>query len=213
MPSFGSYLLGAAQLAVLAVATGYAAWILRARLLPGWRGAPARLVEVTVAVGLVTAVSEILGTFGLLYAGALILGMVLVALAAHLVAVRPGSGGQTARGIDPGVLASLVAIVVIAIVVFDWAVTAKHALDTGIFNFDSLWYHMPFSADMVQSHSTTGMHHIETVFVNWFYPQNSELLHAVGILMTGRDTLSLFVNFGWLGVAFLAAYCVGRPYG
>ena len=57
------------------------------------------------------------------------------------------------------------------------------------------------------------MHHIETVFVNWFYPQNSELLHAVGILMTGRDTLSLFINFGWLAVAFLAAYCVGRPYG
>jgi hypothetical protein len=213
VPSFGSYLLGAAQLAVLAVATGYAAWVLRARLLPGWGGAPARLVEVTVAVGLVTAVSEILGTFGLLYAGALILAMVLVALAARLVAARPGSGGQTARGVDPGVLASLVAIVVIAIVVFDWAVTAKHALDSGIFNFDSLWYHMPFSADMVQSHSTTGMHHIETVFVNWFYPQNSELLHAVGILMIGRDTLSLFINFGWLAVTFLAAYCVGRPYG
>jgi hypothetical protein len=212
VPSFGSYLLGAAQLAVLAAATGYAAWLLRARLLPGWRGAPARLVEATVAVGLVTVVGEILGTFGLLYAGALILAMVLVALAARLVPVGRG-GGQTARGVDPGVLASLVAIAVIAIVVFDWAVTAKHALDTGIFNFDSLWYHMPFSADMAQSHSTTGMHHIETVFVNWFYPQNSELLHAVGILLIGRDTLSLFINFGWLAVAFLAAYCVGRPYG
>ncbi len=57
------------------------------------------------------------------------------------------------------------------------------------------------------------MDHVETVFVNWFYPQNSELLHAVGMLMTGRDTLSLFINFGWLAVAFLAAYCVGRPYG
>jgi predicted membrane channel-forming protein YqfA (hemolysin III family) len=212
VPSFGSYLLGAAQLAVLALATGYAAWMLRARLLPGWRGAPARLVEVTVAVGLLTVVAEVLGTFGLLYAGALILAMALVAFAVRLVAQRQG-GGQTARGVDPGVLASLVAIAVIAIVVFDWAVTAKHALDAGIFNFDSLWYHMPFSADMAQSHSTTGMHHIETVFVNWFYPQNSELLHAIGILAVGRDTLSLFINFGWLAVAFLAAYCVGRPYG
>ena len=42
------------------------------------------------------------------------------------------------------------------------------------------------------------MHHTETVFTNWFYPQNSELLHAVGILLTERDTLSLFINFGWL---------------
>lgn len=212
MPSFGSYLLGAAQLVVLTGATGFAAWMLRARLLPGWRGAPARLVEVTVAVGLVTVVSEVLGTFGALYIGALILAMVAVAFASRLVPQDP-SGGQTARGVDPGVLASLVAIAVIAIVVFDWAVTAKHALDAGIFNFDSLWYHMPFSADMVQSHSTTGMHHVETVFVNWFYPQNSELLNALGILAAGRDTLSLFINFGWLAVAFLAAYCVGRPYG
>lgn len=212
MPSFGSYLLGAAQLAVLAGATGYAAWLLRTRLLAGWRGAPARLVEVTVAVGLLTVVSEVLGTFGLLYVGVLILAMVVVAFAARLVPQGQG-GGQTARGVDPGVLASLVAIAVIAIVVFDWAVTAKHALDVGMFNFDSLWYHMPFSADIAQSHSTTGMHHIETVFVNWFYPQNSELLHAIGILATGRDTLSLFINFGWLAVAFLAAYCVGRPYG
>ncbi|HVV90735.1 MAG TPA: hypothetical protein VHB53_09595, partial [Solirubrobacterales bacterium] len=212
MPSFGSYLLGAAQLAVLAAGFGYAAWLLRARLLPGWRGAPARLVEAVVGVGMLIAAGEILGTFGLLYAGALVLGAVAVALLVRLVPAGRG-GGQTARGVDPGLWASLVAIAVIAIVVFDWAETAKHALDAGIFNFDSLWYHMPFSADIAQSHSTTGMHHIETVFVNWFYPQNSELLHAFGILLIGRDTLSLFINFGWLAVAFLAAYCVGRPYG
>jgi hypothetical protein len=102
---------------------------------------------------------------------------------------------------------------VIAITTFHWAVTTKHALDHGIFNFDSLWYHMPFAASMAQSHSVVGMDHVETVFTNWFYPQNSELLHAVGILLTGRDALSLFLNFGWLAVGFLAAYCVGRPYG
>jgi hypothetical protein len=210
--SFGSYVLGAAQLVVLAGAFGIAAFLLRSRLLPGWRGAPARLVETVVAVGLLTVVSEVLGTFGLLYAGALLAAAVLVALAVRVVPAQPG-GGQTARGGELGLWASLIAIAVIAIVAFDWAVTTKHALDSGIFNFDSLWYHMPFSADIAQSHSTTGMHHVETVFVNWFYPQNSELLHAVGILMTGRDTLSLFINFGWAAVAFLAAYCVGRPYG
>jgi hypothetical protein len=212
MPSFGSYLLGAAQLFVLAAAFGMAAYLLRARFLPGWRGAPARLVETVLAVALLTVVSEALGTFGLLYAGALVVAAVLVALAVRVLPVRPG-GGQTARGAELGVWASLLAIAVVAIVVFDWAERTKHALDSGIFNFDSLWYHMPFSADIAQSHSTTGMHHIETVFVNWFYPQNSELVHAVGILMIGRDTLSLFINFGWLAVAFLAAYCVGRPYG
>ena len=82
-----------------------------------------------------------------------------------------------------------------------------------MFNFDSLWYHMPFAADIAQSHSVTGFHHTETVFANWFYPQNSELLHAVGILLAHRDTLSLFINYGWLAIAFLAAWCIGRPYG
>ena len=104
-------------------------------------------------------------------------------------------------------------VLVIAATVFSYAVTTKHALDRGVFNFDWLWYHLPFAVDMVQTHSVVGMHHVDTVFTNWFYPQNSELLHGVGILLTGRDTLSLFLNLGWLAVAFLAAYCVGRPYG
>jgi hypothetical protein len=212
VPSAGSYLVGAVQLAVLTAALGFAAFLLRERLLPGWRGAPARLVEAVAAVALLTVLSEALGTFGLLYAGALLGAAVLVALVVRVLPVQPG-GGQTARGVDLGLWATLITIAVVAIVVFDWAVWTKHALDSGISNFDSLWYHMPFSADIAQAHSTTGMHHIETVFVNWFYPQNSELVHAVGILLIGRDTLSLFINFGWLAVAFLAAYCVGRPYG
>jgi hypothetical protein len=104
-------------------------------------------------------------------------------------------------------------MLVISATVFSYAVTTKHALDRGVFNFDSLWYHLPFAVDMVQTHSVVGMHHVDTVFTNWFYPQNSELLHGVGILLTGRDMLSLFLNLSWLAVAFLAAYCVGRPYG
>jgi hypothetical protein len=102
---------------------------------------------------------------------------------------------------------------VIAVVFAHWGLTAKDALDRGIFNFDSLWYHMPFATEIAQSHSVTVFHYVDTVHANWFYPQNSELLHAAGILLTERDTLSLFLNFGWLAVAFLAAWCVGRPYG
>ena len=102
---------------------------------------------------------------------------------------------------------------VIALVVAHWGLTTDSALGRGMFNFDSLWYHMPFAADIAQSHSVTGFHHPETVFANWFYPQNSELLHADGILLAHRDTLSLFLNYGWLAIAFLAAWCIGRPYG
>jgi len=224
MVDFGSYLLGAVQVALVVLPVGFSAYRLRRRLLPAWEGAPARLVEAIVGVALVIWLSEILGTFGLFYAGALIAASVIVAVGVRLLpgggadlGDRPDRGGGTKSATGPagpeppGSL--LVMAAVIAITVFSWGVTTQHAWDRGIFNFDSLWYHLPFAVDMVQSHSVTGMHHVETVFINWFYPQNSELLHAVGILLTGRDTLSLFLNLGWLAVAFSAAYCVGRPYG
>jgi|GEM_PF-134174 len=124
----------------------------------------------------------------------------------------PPAGGTFAARVQMW-LPSLVAVGVVALVFAHWGLTAKDALGRGVFNFDSLWYHLPFAVEMAHSHSVTGIHYTETVFTNWFYPQNSELLHSVGILLTGRDTLSLFLNFGWLGMAFLAAWCIGRPYG
>ncbi len=222
MVDLGSYLLGAVQLALVVGPLAFSAHRLRQKLLPAWTGAPARLVESIAFVALLIWISEILGTFGLFYAGTLIAASLLVAGTVALWPAGPVSDsglslpGESSESSPPAGESSwslLVMALVIAATVFSYAVTTKHALDRGIFNFDSLWYHMPFAVEMVQTHSVVGMHHTDTVFTNWFYPQNSELLHSVGILLTGRDTLSLFLNFGWLAVAFLAAYCVGRPYG
>ncbi len=229
MLSLGSYLLGAAQVAVVVLSLGFSAYRLRARLMPDWEGAPARLVEGVVGVALLIWISEILGTFGLLYAGALVAACALVAGTVVLWPAGPvtagdppppavakassGAGPPTVPPAGEGIWRLLIMVGVIALVVGHWALTTKSALDRGVFNFDSLWYHLPFAAEMAQSHSVTGMHHVDTVFTNWFYPQNSELLHADGMLLVGRDTLSLFLNYGWLIVAFLAAWCIGRPYG
>jgi hypothetical protein len=215
MLSLGSYLLGAAEVALVALSLGFSAYRLRQRLMPAWNGAPARLVEAIVAVALLTWISEILGTFGLLYAGILVGACALLAAATM---AYPGGGGGAGDAAPTGPAGQdgwrlLIMVGVIAVVFGHWALTTKHALDRGVFNFDSLWYHLPFAAEMAQSHSVTGMHHVDTVFTNWFYPQNSELLHADGMLLVGRDTLSLFLNYGWLVVAFLAAWCIGRPYG
>ncbi|HEU5254314.1 MAG TPA: hypothetical protein VFU16_13425 [Solirubrobacterales bacterium] len=226
MVDLGGYLWGVAQLALVVAPIAFSAYRLRQRLLPGWEGAAARLVESIVGIALLIWISELLGLFGLFYAGTLIVAALLVAGTVALWPAGPAAAGDppppaTAQeGVPPttsptgeSVWAVGLMVLVIAGTVFSYAVTTKHALDRGVFNFDSLWYHLPFAVDMVQTHSTVGMHHTDTVFTNWFYPQNSELLHAVGILLTGRDTLSLFLNLGWLAVAFLAAYCVGRPYG
>ncbi|MET0306124.1 MAG: hypothetical protein ABW196_07830, partial [Solirubrobacterales bacterium] len=259
MVSAGSYVLSVALLAALILSLGFSAVRLRQRLMPGWEGAPAHLVEAVVGVALLIWISELLGVVNLLYAGTVVVAALLLAAAIAFgprvlsreeggaagegvldpppptppagEAPLPGGGGvggptpeealATAGGggspaptgpAGPWAM-SLVAVGVVALVFAHWGLTTADALSRGIFNFDSLWYHMPFAVDMAQSHSVTGLHYTETVFTNWFYPQNSELLHAVGILITDRDTLSLFLNLGWLGMAFLAAWCIGRPYG
>jgi hypothetical protein len=219
--SAGSYILSALALTAVALSIGFTAYRLRRKLIPDWTGAPARLVEAVTAVALLIWLGELLGTFGLFYDWIFVTASLLLAVLAWALLPAGGAVGEPApegeapasRAEGASWLAWLVTAGVIALVFAHWGLTTKDALDRGIFNFDSLWYHMPFAADMVQSHSVTGLHYTETVFTNWFYPQNSELLHATGILLIQRDTLSLFLNFGFMGLAFLAAWCIGRPYG
>ncbi|HVY76967.1 MAG TPA: hypothetical protein VG898_00495 [Solirubrobacterales bacterium] len=232
MVSAGSYVVGALALVLVGASVGFTAYRLRQRLLPDWLGAPARLVEAVVATALLIWLGEFLGSVGLFYDWTLMAASVLMAVLAwtllpgggvdlgdrpeEAAPAAPAAGGgtkSTTGPAGPSTIALLVTWAVIALVFAHWGLTTKDALDRGIFNFDSLWYHMPFAADMAQSHSTTGLHYTETVFTNWFYPQNSELLHATGILLTHRDTLSLFLNFAFLGMAFLAAWCIGSTYG
>ena len=231
----GSYLLSAVLLAALLASLGFSAVRLRRRLLPDWEGAPAHLVEAIIGVALLIWLSELLGTVSLLYGWTLVVSSLLVAGAIAWCfrppAAAPGGGvggggprtepvwparrPPSARDGTPGPAGWELWVMtgVIALVVAHWGLTTDSALQRGMFNFDSLWYHMPFAAEIAQSHSVTALHYTDTVFANWFYPQNSELLHASGILIAHRDTLSLFINFGWLAIAFLAAWCIGRPYG
>jgi hypothetical protein len=214
--SAGSYIVSALALVAVGLSIGFSAYRLRQRLLPTWTGAPARLVEAVTAIALLIWLGELLGTVQLFYAWALVASSLILAgaVAWRIRPTSPDKRSLPATG--PAGSEGLVLLVtwgVIALVFAHWGLTTKDALDRGIFNFDSLWYHMPFAVDIAKSHSTTGLHYVDTVFVNWFYPQNSELLHALGILLTQRDTLSLFLNFGFLGIAFLAAWCIGRPYG
>jgi hypothetical protein len=212
--SAGAYIAGALEVLVVIAALAAAAHRIRAALLPAWGRAPARLVEAVVGIALLVWLSELLGSAQILGEWELLVAVLLLA-AAVLWLVRPGDPATGSAPPAPPAppFALLLTAGVVAVVVAHWGLETKQSLDTGMENFDSLWYHMPFAAQMAQSHSTTVFVHPETVFLNWFYPQNSELVHTAGILLTGRDALSFFVNFGWLAVILLSAWCIGRPYG
>jgi hypothetical protein len=225
----GDYLLGIVALAVIVVSMTVAGRIARRVLLPGWSGAPELLATGILALALLVAVSQLLGLVGLLDgvlltaacaivgAAALRLGPTLLpsgldgAVKVRAAAALAGAGQRTAP--LAGRLQLAGAIAVAALVALQWAGPTLLALDRGIYGGDSLWYHMPFAAHFAQTGSVTELLFTDPLYLNWFYPLNSELLHADGLLLLGNDFLSPLLNYGWLGAALLAAWCIGRPYG
>lgn len=219
--SLPGYLLGIALITILTGSAGYTAWRLRSRFLPGWTGAPARLVECVTAIGLVVLAAELLGLAGLIRSWTLVPLLTAVALLARY-RLRPADRDQVSdpelHSVPPGPPVPgfwpwAAALAVAFLLVAQWGAFVAQNLDHGITNFDSVWYHLPYAAEIARTGSVTYFPHTDTVFINWFYPQNSELIHAVGIALTGREFLSLFLNMGWLGLALLAGWCTGRPYG
>lgn len=122
---------------------------------------------------------------------------------------------RVGRGVppNPSTATTVVCIAIALLVVIDFASGARLRLSTGMTGFDTTWYHAPFAAGFFQSGDTFDLHFIAPQFLAWFYPANSEVLHAVGMLGFDRDILSPLLNLGWLVGALLAAWCIGRPFG
>ncbi|MFL5896873.1 MAG: hypothetical protein ACJ76D_00175 [Solirubrobacterales bacterium] len=106
----------------------------------------------------------------------------------------------------------LIALLLAAIAVLHFAAGVKTRLSTGMTGFDSTWYHGPFAAGFFQSGNTWDLHFIAPQFLAWFYPANSEIFHAAGMLAFGRDILSPLLNLGWFAGCLVACWCIGRPY-
>jgi hypothetical protein len=209
--SLARYALGSAVLlAVLACLVG-GAWRLRARLVPDWHGAAARLVEALLVLFAVTAIAEIFGAVNLLRAAPVaaagaVTGLVMGALG------RPGARQVAAnRRAEPWwqVLAAGVAA---ALVAASWVSHTARALHQGMTHGDTLTYHGPFAARFLQVGTFGSLAGVGGTS-RQFYPQNAELLHAVAALPYHRDLLSPLLNLGWAALAVLAAWCIGHRYG
>jgi hypothetical protein len=223
----GDYLTGAVELLAAAAAAAAGATRVRSRLLPGWSGPPAWLADIVLALAGLLWIAELLGSFGAFRELPFFLAVVAAGASIRLL-LRPGPSGlrrraggasgsfagrSTPAAPPAGALASGTALLVAALVIAHWSIGVRVALDSGIGNFDSTWYHGPFAAHFAQSHSTFDLDFIAPQFLAWFYPANSELLHGIGILAFGRDNLSPLINAAWLAGTLFAAWCIGRPYG
>jgi hypothetical protein len=200
-------------LLAFAALIGFAAWRLRPLLVPEWDGASARLAEVVLGLGLVVVLAELLGLLGLLEGAWLIGGAGAIALAAWGAGGRrrPRRAAAGSARANAWELAAAGALGFLLIAI--WLLGALRILDGGQMDFDSLWYHLPIAADFARSGSVTAIPHLDPVTLARFYPADSELVHAVGMAILHRDVVSPLLNVGWLAVAMLGGWCLGRPFG
>jgi hypothetical protein len=211
--SSGSYALGLLLLAVVAGGAALVGRGVQRALLPEWEGPPAVLVRSISGVAVVILSAEALGSVGgfrrwPLVGTLAILGLV-AAVASSRRVPRWSAVGDAPRTDRAAVAVAAAAVAVAATRALQGAVDAWHA---GMFSYDTLWYHLPFAAGFVQRGSLTHLQYVGNDPTT-FYPANGEVVHAIGMLLFRSDVLSPAVNLGWLALALLAAWCVGRPFG
>src|SRR5262245_46338879 len=212
--STSQYYLGAAELAVIAAALGLGAYHVRALIAPAWHGALARLAEIILGISALILVSEFLGVLGLFEELPLVLGCVAAGLGETYYARRRGlPEAPEAVEARSRTLMVLIGIAASILVVVHWAHPTGQAVDQGMYYQDTTWYHLSFSARFAQDAEIGPLHFTDPLkLAAWFYPQNSELLHGVGIVTLDTDFLSPLMNLMWVALCLLAAWCIGRPY-
>jgi hypothetical protein len=208
--SDGRYLLGMALVVVVALSA--VAWGrgLRQRLLPTLEGPPAWLLDSIAAISAVEVVAQVLGSVGLLRSFALVPAMVGVGFAG----LRLGRGAGRERSPRPARprnwIAGFIAVGAVAFIGAEWSGRVVQAARHGITDADSISYHLPFAARFAHSGWRTRLNFVGPAAPTAFHPLNSEVFHAVGMVLLGRDVLSPILNMAWLALALLAAWCVGR---
>ena len=218
--TFWQYALGMAGLAATLATFGWIAWTIRATLFPGWTGAPARLVEVVLAVAGITLICQILGMIGLFGGVEILISSLLLAGLTRVWVGRFGTSlirhrDRTEVDAGPGVGLIAWSFVVVAVVFLlaHWWTGVQASWGQGMYSADTIWYHGPMSARIAAEGTAWPLHFTDTEYLNWFYPGNSELQHALGITFLGNDLLSPLINLAWLAVALLSAWCIGRRFG
>ena len=217
--TFPHYLIGMLSLAVIAASFGWSGRLFRSTLFPSWMGAPARLVELVWALAGLTVLCQILSVAGLfdlvpfLIGSLLWLGMVRYGLPRLMarIPVEPDSCEPVGEPVGKWSL-----VVVAAASIFlaaHWWTGVQGSWSQGMYSADTLWYHGPISARIAADGSAWPLHFTDTQYLNWFYPENSELQHALGMVALDRDLLSPLINLGWLGLALLGAWCIGSRFG
>ena len=225
--TLGRYLLGVLLAGMAFVPLLAGTRQLRRWLLAGYEGAPARLGEAILGISTIVVVAELLGLVGLFRTAPMVVGLAAAGLVSCSVGRRMAERARTAHAVarEEGVGirdraaanrvrgARWVALVAAGVLSAAWGAWTVHALRNGMDSIDTRWYHMPAAGRFLQTGSLTELHQIDTSNLTAFYPLTSEAFHAFAAMLVGGDLLSPLLNLGWVALALLAGWCIGRPFG
>jgi hypothetical protein len=208
----GDYVLGSLALALTLLPWIPASRRLVRRIVPAWDGPEALLASSLVGTTGVIVVAELLG----LVSGFRRWPVAIVsALVAGVVAAvgTPGFAPQERRPWLPAGRGARIMLgcVVLCVMATTASVIGRDAavLHTGPLDTDSIHYHLTQAAHFVQTHSDVHQHHAAASDGTVYYPYDTELLAAVGMLGPHPDIAVYGLNllFGWL--ALLACWVIG----
>jgi hypothetical protein len=204
------YALGIVSLLLISGSVLLGAAGLRRRYFDGWSGAFACLAQALIAVAMLIGILELLGAVGLFRLVPIVVVCVAVGGGIAIRTRRDGTLHARADASAPPGIVATIAVLAVATVAAEWASPTLQAYHLGSHTFDSLWYHLPWAAGFAQTGHITQLHY-DLEFLLAFYPATGELLHGLGIVLFGHDTVSPALNLLWMGLSLLAAWCVGLP--
>ena len=216
--SIGRYVLGLCLVVGCVGPVALGSRRVRMRLLPGAERSIGLVADAVLALGLIVVALELPGLLGLLTPLGALVACVALGGAAWLGAgliTPPETGRKPSRRppdhdhriTDTLVIAALAAVGAV------WVGQTIFAYRHGMQTVDTLWYHLPVAARFVQTGSILHLQYVDSEAVTVFYPANSSLFHAFGLLLFGDDVLSPVIDLGWAALALTAAWAIGRAFG
>ncbi len=216
--SAGLYVVGLLTLALPGAGAALVGVELRRRLLPAMRSAAAWLADAVIALSVLEVLLQVVALVGLLRrpvllaTGALLVGVGLVLRRSR---ITRGTAEPPADPVDREAVPLWqrgVAVAATSLVVGLWLGQIAWTLRHGVFDYDSIDYHLPVALDWYQTGRLGGLPHTTPDLAVPSYPFGSELFHAAGMVAFDRDVLTPLLNLGWLGLLLLAGWVVGSAH-
>ena len=186
-----------------------------------WRGSTAVVAVALTGTCWALVLGHLLGAFGLLRALPLLVSAVVSAAGVHVacrhleVQASPASpevgGTSPARiGQDPLLVATVLLVLFVGAL---WAARTAITVRRGIYDPDSLGYHLPFTTTFAQTGYADPTRFRYPTSPVEFFPANDELLSGIALVLTKSVVFVAVKNLLFGGLVLVAAHAIGKVFG